>query len=231
MNDVGNETYKTTRALAISGFAGAVLFTATWIITGLADPNFSFVNNDTSDLGALTAGPPTPYNVALSLSGLLTVGLALAVVHAFGRRRAVIAGAVLIGIFAVGQFIDGLAREDCAVSVNAACRAAEKAGQLSTHHQVHNIESLFTFTALMLAPLVLGLVLRSMPRWRVLGWWSIAAGAAQIVCLPIFLTMYSNGTSGQGVVEIIELTAGTVWIAAMSIAIARLADGRPSTAL
>ena len=32
-------------------------FTATWIVAGLADPAFSFVNNDTSDLGALTAAP------------------------------------------------------------------------------------------------------------------------------------------------------------------------------
>jgi hypothetical protein len=30
--------------------------------------------------------------------------------------------------------------------------------------------------------------------------------------------MYSNGTKGQGLVEIIEVTVGVMWIAAMSIA-------------
>ena len=212
---------KPTRTLALCGLAGAVLFTLTWIAIGIADSTFSFVNNNTSDLGSLTAKHPTPYNVALSISGLLTIGLAVAVVRTFGRRRAVIAAAVLIAIFGIGQFIDGLAREDCPPSVDAVCRAAEKAGQISTHHQVHNIESLFTFTSLMLAPFVLGLVLRSLPRWRTFGWFSFAAAAVQFICLPIFLMMYDQGTRGQGVVEIIEVTVGVAWIAVLSVRVAR----------
>jgi hypothetical membrane protein len=208
--------------LAASGLAGAALFTATWIVAGLADPAFSFVDNDTSDLGALTAAHPTPYNIGVSLSGLLTIGVAVALVRVFGRRRSVIAGAVLVAVFGAGQFIDGLAREDCPVSVNAVCRAAEKAGRVSMHHKIHNAESLVTFSALMLAPLVVGLALRSKAGWRGLALWSIAAAVVQIVCLPIFLGMYSDGTHGQGVVEIIELTAGVAWIAAVSIACLKL---------
>ena len=57
------------------------------------------------------------------------------------------------------------------MSVDAVCRAAEKAGRVSMHHKVHNAESLVTFSALMLAPLVFGLVLRSVPRWRLLARW------------------------------------------------------------
>jgi hypothetical membrane protein len=198
--------------------AGAALFTATCIVAGLADPGFSFVDNNTSDLGALTAAYPTPYNIGVSLSGLLTIGLAVALVRVLGRRRSVIAGAILVAVFGAGQFIDGLAREDCAVSVDAVCRAAEKAGRVSMHHKIHNAESLVTFSALMFAPLVLGLALRSRAGWRGLARWSMAAAAVQIVCLPIFLGMYSDGARGQGVVEIVELTAGVTWIAAMSIA-------------
>ena len=188
-------------------------------VAGLADPVFSFVNNDTSDLGALTAAHPTPYNLALSLSGLLTIGLAVAIVRVLGRRRAVVAGAILVALVGVGQFVDGLAREDRPVSVNAVCRAAEKAGRVSTHHKIHNAESLVTYSALMLAPVVVGRALRSMHRWRRLARWSLAAAAVQGLCLPVFLAMYSNGASGQGVVEIIELTAGVSWVAAMSIGI------------
>jgi hypothetical membrane protein len=201
--------------------AGAIVFTATWIVAGLADPAFSFVDNDTSDLGALTAAHPTPYNLGLSLSGFLTIGLAVAFVMVLGRRRAFV-GATLVALFGVGQFVDGFAREDCAVSVDGVSRAAEKAGRVSVHHKVHNAESLVTFSALMLAPLVLGLVLRSVPRWRLLARRSLVAAAVQVVCLPAFLVMYSNGTSGQGVVEIIDVTAGVAWIAAMSIAVLAL---------
>jgi hypothetical membrane protein len=216
---VDEDTDKVSTGLAASGLAGAVVFTATWIVAGLADPEFSFVNNDTSDLGALGAAHPTPYNLSLSLSGLLTIGLTVALVRVLGRQRAVVAGAILVALFGVGQFVDGLAREDCRVSVDAVCRAAEKAGRLSTHHKIHNAESLVTFSALMLAPLVLGLVLRSMPGWRLLARWSLAAAAVQVLCLPLFLVMYSNGTNGQGVVEIIEVTTGVSWVAAMSIGV------------
>jgi hypothetical membrane protein len=217
-----------SRALAASGLAGAIVFTAAWIVAGLTEPGFSFVHNDTSDLGSLTAAHPTPYNVAVSLSGVLTIGLAVALVRVVGRRRVVVGGAILVAVFGVGQFVDGLAREDCPVSVDAVCRAAEKAGNVSMHHKVHNAESLITFSALMLAPLVLGLVLRSIPRWRVHARWSLAAAAVQVVCLPVFLLMFSNGTNGQGAVEIIEVTAGVTWIAAMSISILRLRAGTPS---
>ena len=73
------------------------MFTATWIVAGLADPAFSFVNNDTSDLGALNAAHPTPYNLGLSLSGFLTIGLAVALVMVLGRRRGFVAGATSTG--------------------------------------------------------------------------------------------------------------------------------------
>jgi hypothetical membrane protein len=204
--------------------AGAVLFTGTWIIAGLADPAFRFADNDTSDLGALTAAHPGPYNVGVSLSGLLTIGAAVALVRVLPHRRAVMAGAILIAVFGLGQIIHGFAREDCAASVDAACRAAEQAGRVSKHHQIHNAESLVTFSALILAPLVLGFALRSIPSWRRLAPWSIAAASIQIVCLPIFLGMYSNGTNGQGLVEIIEVTVGVMWIAAMSIAAMSIAS-------
>ena len=219
-----NDSLRGATGLAVSGLAGAILFTATWIVAGLTDPAFRFANNDTSDLGALTATHPLPYNIGVSLSGLLTIGLAVTLVPAFGRGRAVIADAILVALFGAGQFIDGLAREDCPVSVSAVCRAAEKAGRVSTHHKIHNAESLVTFSALLLAPLVLGLALRTNARWRRLAHWSIGASVVQIVCLPIFLRMYNEGTNGQGLVEIIELVAGVTWIATVSIACIRLAS-------
>lgn len=174
--------------MQVSALAGAILFTATWIVAGLADPAFSFAKNDTSDIGVLTATHPLPYNVDLSLSGLLTIGVAVTLVRAFGRRRLVIAGAILVAMFGAGQFIDGLAREDCPVSVSAVCRAAEKPGRVFTHHKIHSAESRVTFSALLLAPLVLGLALRTNARWRSLAHWSIGAAIVQIVCLPTFFS-------------------------------------------
>ena len=78
MRVLHDESGKGSTGFAACGLAGAIVFTATWIVAGLAYPAFSFVNNDTSDLGALTAAHPTPYNVGLSLSGFVTIGLAVA---------------------------------------------------------------------------------------------------------------------------------------------------------
>ncbi len=76
-----DDSLRGSTGLAVSGLAGAILFTATWIVAGLADPAFSFANNDTSDLEALTATHPLPYNIGLSLSGLLTIGVAVTLVR------------------------------------------------------------------------------------------------------------------------------------------------------
>jgi hypothetical membrane protein len=203
------------------GLAGAVLFVLTVLVAGLGEPHFSFVDNATSDLGALTARHALPYNVALSLSGLLTIGLGIALLRFLPRGRSAIAGAVLVAVFGAGQFVDGLAREDCAVSVNRACRAAADAGRVSTHHKVHDGESLVTFGALLLAPLVLGFVFRSIPTLRHLAKWSIGVTAVLAFSLATFLTMYSNKSSGVGVPEILLLVAGVGWLAAIAIVIVR----------
>ena len=186
------------------------------IVVGEAEAWFGEASEDPRrgehDGASQTARRQTGDDRVLRFSGV-------SLIRTLPRRTVANLGAILVGLFGIGQFIDGLAREDCPVSVNAACRAAEEAGRVSTHHKVHNAESLVTFTALMLAPFVLGLVLRSIPRWRRLTAWSFTAAAIQVVCLPVFLAMYSNGTSGQGAVEIIELTVGVAWIATISIAV------------
>jgi hypothetical membrane protein len=210
-----------TLTFAAFGLAGAILFPLNCLVSGLREPHFSFVDNATSDLGALTARHALPYNATLSVSGVLTIGLAVALLGFLPRRRAAIAGAVLVGIFGVGQFIDGLAREDCAVSVNRACRAAADAGRLSTHHKVHDAESIVTFSALLLAPLVLGFVFRSIPSLRHLARWSYAASVMQLVSVTIFLVLYSGDHGGIGVFEIAALASGVAWIATIALAVIR----------
>jgi hypothetical membrane protein len=210
-----------TVVAAACGLAGAIVFLLTVLIAGLAEPRFSFVHNATSDLGALTAEHALPYNVALSLSGALTVGLGIALFRFLARGRGATAGAILVGVFGAGQFVDGLAREDCSVSVSHACRAAADAGKLSTHHQVHDLESVVTFSALLLAPLVLASVFSSSPSLRALVKWSVGAAVFQAACLAVFFSLYLGKHAGVGVPEILDLTAGVVWIAAIAVVILR----------
>jgi hypothetical membrane protein len=208
-----NPSLSGTSRIARVGVAAQALFALNVLVSGLLAPGYSFLNNDTSDLGAKTSPNALPYNIALSLSGLLTVGVAIALWRTLDRSRLQTVGVALIGVFAVGQFIDGIAREDCPVSVDAVCRAAEKAGQVSGMHMAHNIESLFTFSALMAAPLVLAFAFRRSEQYKGLFVPSLLCGVVQLVCLPVFLVMYDRGAAGQGAVEILEFVAGIMWLA------------------
>jgi hypothetical protein len=216
---------KATSRIAWIGLAAQVLFALNVLVSGLVAPGYSFLNNDTSDLGAKTSPNALPYNIALSVSGLLSFCVAVALSRTLEKSRLQAAGIALIGVFSAGQFIDGIAREDCPVSVDAGCRAAEKAGELSLMHLTHNVESLFTFSALMLAPLVLAFAFRRVANYKSLFLPSVVSGVIQLVCLPIFLAMYDAGAGGQGAVEIFEFFAGVAWLAAVSRRAALISSG------
>jgi hypothetical protein len=138
-----------------------VTFNVGWIAGDLAQPDrFSSADDDTSDLGALTASSAWLYNqIAANLTGLLVVGFALGVWRVttpdlFGRL-----GAAALVAAGVGTFLDGIFRLDCQ-GIDAACKND------SWHSSAHKIESGVTASAALLAPLLLALAFRRIPAWR-----------------------------------------------------------------
>jgi len=103
------------RADAICGLLAPITFIAGWLIGGLAQPaEYSVVDHDVSDLGALTAGKPWLYNqLGSNLTGLLLFVLALGLWKTVGTSRSARIGVIAFGVFAVGTFLDGLFRLDC----------------------------------------------------------------------------------------------------------------------
>ena len=53
------------RLLGLCGIVGPVLFTFSWVVLSMIEPHFSFVNNDGSDLGALTAHYALMWNIVV----------------------------------------------------------------------------------------------------------------------------------------------------------------------
>lgn len=200
---------------AICGIAGQVLFTFDWIVAGLTESHYDNLRQDVSDFGALTASHPLPYNVVLSLSGALTVVAAIALWRALGAGRSARIGVVILAVFGGGEFLDGLLREDCAPSGDAVCKAAENAGTLSWHHQAHNIESLVTFLAIILAPVILAFAFRSRERWSALWIYSLATFTVIAVATAWYFVLFfaSDGSAYSGVLERVLMQAGTLWIA------------------
>ena len=203
---------------AICGIAGQVVFTFDWIVPGLTESHYDNLRQDVSDFGALTASHPLPYNVMLSLSGALTVVMAVALWRVLGAGLSARIGVIVLAILGGGYFLDGLLREDCAPSGDAACKAAEKAGTLSWHHQAHNIESLVTFAATILAPLILAFAFKSRPRWAALWAYSLATFAVIAVATVWYFVLFfaSDGSTYSGVLERVLIEAGAVWIAVVS---------------
>src|SRR5262245_52147867 len=108
----------------ICGIASVVLFTLDWFISGIFEDNYSNMRQDVSDFGALTASHPLPYNIVLSLTGLLAVVAAIGVFAVFRKSVWGLLGSLALFVFGFGQFLDGLLREDCSPSGSKACRDA-----------------------------------------------------------------------------------------------------------
>ena len=136
-------------------------FVAGVVLADVVQPAaFSPVNDDISDLGALTATSPWLYNqVAANLTGILVIGFALGLWVALGGgvlSRVGVLGLIVVG---AGMFLDGLFRLDCQ-GIDAAC------DNTSWHSSAHTIESAITATVLLLTPLVLAFAFRRLPAWR-----------------------------------------------------------------
>ena len=79
-----------------------------------------------------------------------------------------VAGCVAVAVFSVGEFLDGILREDCSPSGNAACQRAVDAGDVSWHHTAHDLESLVTIGSVLAALFLLGFAYRRRDAWRAL---------------------------------------------------------------
>ena len=206
------------RLAAVCGMASAALFSATWVIAGIFEDNYDAFRQDVSDFGALTASHPLPYNIAISTHGALAVVLAAGLFVALGWGLTARLASLAVAVFGVGVFLDGLLREDCSPSGDTVCRAALKAGDLSWHHQAHDIESLVTVLALCVAPIVLAFAFRQRERWRDLFGWMLLAAAVTIVAVVWYAVLFSaqDGSAYSGLLQRIAITANMAWIAIAS---------------
>lgn len=203
------------RLLGLCGIVGPVVFTISWVVLSMIEPHFSFVNNDGSDLGALTAPHAVIWNIVVSTTGGLIALFSIALFRMFGGHIARSAASLMVLIAGAGLVIDGFFREDCSAATDSACRARLESGQVSFHFQVHIVESVITLTVLAAAPIVLGVAFRFLPEWRNLAGFSLCSGAIQIVCGVASLVLIYSGDRGQGVVEFVGVTAGMAWLAVL----------------
>jgi hypothetical membrane protein len=210
---------------AYAGIAGALLITCGWIVGGLVQgAGYSWLSQEISDLGALTARHAWVWNLADSLSGVLILIFAVGLFPIVRASRAGRIGTVLIGVVGAGSVIDGIFREDCPLSTSAACQRLQDGPGLSWHHQAHDIESVAVVLAILAAPFVLAKAFRRTEELRGLRTYTLATGAALVAATVVYVFLY--GDAGAGIAQRAAVLVFMAWIAVLSISVLKV---RPLT--
>ena len=208
--------------LGTCAFAGPVIFTAAWLVAWPLQDHYSPRREDISALAALDAQYPWIMMLGFMALAVGTIALGLGLMGAVPGRSGK-AGSILVLLAGVGLGVAGLARNDCSSEL-AACKASEEAGNLSWHHQVHDLVSLVIFLALIAAPLVLARGFGQAREWRDLRTYSLLSGVLTLALLVLFVTGAIDGWNG--IVQRIFVAVPWIWIAVLGLRLRRLAPLR-----
>src|SRR5215211_351670 len=171
--------------LGLLSMAGPIAFTIAWIIGGLIQDVYSLRLEDISALAAMDAQYAWIMITGFVLLGVGTVALAVGLVSTLRYASAVI-GSVLLMVAGIGLVVVGLARNDCSTELPA-CAARVDAGEVSSHHQVHDYVSLIMFLALIAAALVCARAFGRDDHWRHLRVYSVATGVFGFALLVLYV--------------------------------------------
>jgi hypothetical membrane protein len=199
--------------------AGPVLFVAIGAAVLVQPDEFSLVNHENSDLGAVTANSPWLANqLGSNLPGLLLLVFAIGLWRSLGGRRTARIGSALVGVAGVGIFLSGFFRLDCR-HIDRGCDPAS-----SWHAVAHNVNGGITVIALVIAPFVLSRALKFIPEWRDLWITTLVFGACTIAAAVL------GGAIGDGVASLLGVFVWFVWITILAVRMLRLSRATDSAA-
>lgn len=178
----------------------------------LAQPDqFSVVNDENSDLGAVTANSPWLANqLGSNLPGLLLFVFAIGLWRSLGSRRSGRIGSILVGVAGVGFFLSGFFRLDCR-HIDRGCDPVS-----SWYAVAHNVDGGVTVIALVLAPFVLSRALKFIPEWRDL-WIPTILFAVGTIAAAVL-----GGAIGAGVASLLGVLVWFIWITILAARMLRL---------
>lgn len=227
----------TRRRLLLGGVAGLVGTAATdsFLLARPLNPRLEPINSYVSELGVRTQPASGWFRASDILAGLLIVLLALLLREALPRHRHADAGRAALATSGAASVADGWHPMGCAPSIMAACRPhPDLLGLLGQLRELHTVSSVIGIVAALASMLLLGSLLREIPRWRRLGELGLSAAlvviATGLLELPLSLTGH-----WVGLVERLQLLWISGWIAALALLALRTAlprrPGSPFTRL
>jgi uncharacterized protein DUF998 len=202
------------RLAAVCGLLAPLTSTVGWAVGGLAQRDeYSSLDDDISDLGALTASSPWIYNqISANLTGLLVVSFALGLWRALSPDALGRVGAALLIVVGLGVFLDGLFRLDCQ-GIDVGCEND------SWHASAHKMEGRVTTGATVAAPFVLAFAFRRLPEWRDT-WLPTLAAVPVAIVAGILFSVLGDGASTRATTFVWLL-----WLAFVAFQLLRKAEG------
>lgn len=208
------------RWCALGGLLAPITFVVGWVAGGVAQPDaYSLVDDQVSDLGALTADQAWIYNqIGANLTGLLVAALACGLWRAVSSTLAGRVGVVALAVTGVGVFFDGWLRLDCR-EIDAGCSA----GGTSWLAIAHQIESLITVTGMIVAVFALARAFKKSEHWQDLRTPTLIVGFASVGGILGGTVLTGLEIVGGGLAARVGLTVWFAWLAPVSYRLWRIA--------
>jgi hypothetical membrane protein len=205
------------RLSAVCGLLAPVAFTVGWVVGSFAQPaRFDVVEDDISDLGAVTANHAWLYNrISANLAGLLVVLFALGLWRVLDSGRWARIGVAALTVSGLGQFLDGFFRLDCR-AIDPRCTNPIA----SWHGTAHGIETVVTLVTLFVSMFALARAFEREAAWKDLSRPSRLAGVAALASLVLLLLV------STGIAVLVASTIYFLWIALVAYRL--LAVARPA---
>jgi len=170
---------------------------------------YSARREDISALAALDAQHPWIMIAGIIALGLSLVALGLGLTGAIQNGRSATVGPIMLVLGGGSFVVAGLARNDCSSEVQA-CKQRVSSGDVSWHHQVHDVLGVVAFVVLAVAPLVLARAFRADSRWSGLRRYSLWTGALTLALLLVFGAEPFAGWNG--LVQRVLMLVPLIWI-------------------
>ena len=210
------------RVLGWCAVAGPVVFTVAWVVASGVQEEYSARREDISALAAIDAQHASIMIAGIVALGLGLLALGLGLVNAIHDGVSATVGSVLLVLAGLSFVVAGVARNDCSSELQA-CKERVESGDVSWHHNVHDLVGGSVFLLLVIAPLVLARAFRAVNLRR----YSLLTGALTFALILVALSEALEGWNG--LIQRVVLALPLLWIAVLGTRLAR-PTGSPTSA-
>jgi hypothetical protein len=116
-------------------------------------------------------------------------------------------------VFAVCTGADAFLPLDCVPSIDAACRAAESLGAVSTHHRLHSVTAVAESVAIIVMSLSMAFGTWRIPGWRSVSRLALAAAVTQVALNMGISAMWLSSNVGVGALQRLSVVVFSTTIA------------------